>query len=151
MSRAHPAPGSDTMRELILMQAIINAYNAPPKFDIAAKALGITVHAVSGRYNRLKKKVEAAGLSHPLYDIGENGQPIKRGRGRPPKRLKTLASDKAVSAVLAQDHDDDEDGPEAPGATVVYSTTGNSKNAKSGDRIVKLEYPSSNGEGSLDT
>ncbi|RVD86455.1 uncharacterized protein DFL_004729 [Arthrobotrys flagrans] len=64
MSRAHPAPDSDTMRELILMQAIINAYNAPPKFDIAAKALGITVKAVSGRYNRLKKKVEQAGVLH---------------------------------------------------------------------------------------
>ncbi|KAK6508324.1 hypothetical protein TWF506_010419 [Arthrobotrys conoides] len=150
MSRAHPAPDSDTMRELILMQAIINAYNAPPKFDIAAKALGITVKAVSGRYVRLKKKVEAAGLTNPLYDVGEDGQPIKRGRGRPPKRLKALVADKVVPAILPQSYDDDEDDTETPETRVVSSTTGSSKDVKGGNRIVKVEYPSSDGEGSFD-
>ncbi|KAK6333336.1 hypothetical protein TWF718_011151 [Orbilia javanica] len=140
------------MRELILMQAIINAYNAPPKFDIAAKALGITVKAVSGRYSRLKKKVEAASLSNPLYDVGEDGQPIKRGRGRPPNRLKNPPiSGRVAPMVFTQGYENDEDDRETPGTKVVSPTAGASRGVKSEPKIVKFEYSSSDGEGCLGT
>ncbi|KAK6512225.1 hypothetical protein TWF481_001116 [Arthrobotrys musiformis] len=146
MSRAHPAPDSGPMRELILMQAIINAYNAPLKFDVAAQALGITIKAVSGRYNRLKKKVETAGILHPLsYDLGEDGKPIKRGRGRPPKRANLPVPSKAVPTVVMSNCDDDED-DEDPEMAVANSAAGSSQGAK----LVKVEYPSSDGEDSMD-
>ncbi|KAK6526925.1 hypothetical protein TWF281_010121 [Arthrobotrys megalospora] len=149
MSRAHPAPDSDAMRELILMQAIINAYNLPPKFEIAAKALGITVKAVSGRYNRLKKKVELAGVLHPLYDVGEDGQPIKRGRGRPPKRLKVPVSDKVAPKILAPDDDEEDDEEGIPGTQIIQPTAGASRGGKTGAKgLVKLEYSLSEGEDS---
>ncbi|KAF3907912.1 hypothetical protein ABW21_db0203148 [Orbilia brochopaga] len=108
----HPAPDSDTMKELILMQAIINAYNLPPKFELASKALGITTKAVSGRYGRLKKKIETAATAFPLFDVDENGKPIKRGRGRPPKRQQIA---RTAPTILADDsegeaqYEDDEE------------------------------------------
>ncbi|KAJ6261296.1 hypothetical protein Dda_3965 [Drechslerella dactyloides] len=115
MSRPHPAPDSDTMKELILMQAIINAYNIPPKFELASKALKISKDAVASRYSRLKKKIEAAATAYPLYEVDENGNPIKRGRGRPPNRQRFSgpSSAPASNIVAAEDEDDEE----------TYSTT----------------------------
>ncbi|KAK6349014.1 hypothetical protein TWF730_009774 [Orbilia blumenaviensis] len=134
------------MRELILMQAIINAYNAPPKFDIAAQALGITVKAVSGRYSRLKKKVEEARVLHPLYDVGEDGKPIKRGRGRPPKRPRVPVVNKMMPTVLAPNDDEDGDSEETLATRVIEPTAGASKAGKGGVKTIKVEYPSSDDE-----
>ncbi|EPS42043.1 hypothetical protein H072_4059 [Dactylellina haptotyla CBS 200.50] len=132
MSRHHPAPNSDTMKELILMQAIINAYNLPPKFELAAKALKITTGAVSSRYSRLKKKIEAAGALYPLFDVGPDGKPIKRGRGRPPRKAKLPMSttETAIVATMEDDEEDDEEMIDAP------STNGKS----SGFESKKLDF-----------
>ncbi|KAF3936750.1 hypothetical protein ABW19_dt0202031 [Dactylella cylindrospora] len=101
-----PPPNSEPMRELILMQAIVNSYNATPKWDAAAKALGLTQKAVIGRYRRLKEKVDAAGKLHPLHDVGPDGKPIKRGRGRPPKN-RQFATAKLVSSGDAEQDDEE--------------------------------------------
>ncbi|KAK6354862.1 hypothetical protein TWF696_003993 [Orbilia brochopaga] len=121
------------MRELILMQAIINAYNIPPKFELASKALGITMKAVSGRYGRLKKKIEAAATAFPLYDVDENGNPIKRGRGRPPKRQQFAMAAPTVLADEGEEEDDEEQ------ISTTFETGKGAKGVKK--RKVKEEKP----------
>ncbi|KAF3917726.1 hypothetical protein ABW20_dc0100869 [Dactylellina cionopaga] len=135
MSRVHPAPHSDTMKELIIMQAIINAYNLPPKFELAAKALGISVEAASGRYRRLKKKIETANALHPLYDVGSDGQPIKRGRGRPPKRPKIITSIPSPAQNIGEDEDDEEEFEETTQLTKMSRPPGH----VDGNNKIKLE------------
>ncbi|KAF3909459.1 hypothetical protein AA313_de0202971 [Arthrobotrys entomopaga] len=109
MSRHHPAPDSDTMKELILMQAIINAYNLPPKFELAGKALKITAGAASSRYSRIKKKIEAAGEMYPLYQVGPDGKPLKSRRGRPPKKLRMALPVKPLPVTSVKEDDEDND------------------------------------------
>ncbi|KAK6538921.1 hypothetical protein TWF694_010475 [Orbilia ellipsospora] len=138
MSRHHPAPDSDTMKELILMQAIINAYNLPPKFDLAAKALKITAGAASSRYSRIKKKIEAAGEMYPLYQVGPDGKHLNPRRGRPPKKLKIAVP---VKPLIITQVEDDENNDENDELKIFLNTTkgSGSQMAKSYDHDEEYE------------
>lgn len=71
-----------------------------------------------------------------MHAVGPDGQPIRRGRGRPPKVTKQASrtSGKTKEKLVDDDVDDDEDLPDAT-ETCLKTTSG----PKTGDAFVKTE------------